>query len=71
MSISIRVFIPETGVKTQLIYNDVQNIREWAMKHSSPENTVRINSRKHTKTQVVFLQEALRIFGTWKNIIIH
>ena len=71
MGVLIRVFIPETGIKTRLIYNDIQQIREWAMKYSSENSTVRLYSRKTFNNEVVFLREALDIFGVWKNIIIN
>ena len=71
MNIIIRVFIPESGTKTQLIYDDLQRVREWVMKNSSPENSVIIYKTKNTNTQCIFLKETLMTFGAWKNIRIH
>lgn len=71
MGVLIRVFIPETGIKTKLIHNDIQQIREWANKHSSEKSTIRLYSRKTLNNEVIFLKEVLGVFGVWKNIIIN
>lgn len=73
MSVLIRVFIPESGTKTQLLYDDLQQIREWAIRHSKPpsHNTVHIYKTRKTHTQCIFLKEALMMFGVWKNVLIH
>jgi hypothetical protein len=71
MGVLVRVFIPETGIKTKLIHNDIQQIREWTNKHSSKDSTIKLYSRKSFNNEVIFLKEALNIFGVWKNIIIN
>lgn len=73
MGVLIRVFIPESGIKTQLVHDDIQSIREWAKKHGSKDHTIHIYSGTRTKTkrEVLFLREALHIFSDWKNLIIH
>lgn len=71
MGVVIRVFIPETGIKTKLIYDDTQQIREWTNKHSSKDNTVKLYSTKCIKNEIIFLKEALHVFGEWKNVIIN
>lgn len=71
MGVLIRVFIPETGLKTQLIHDDLQNIREWTLRHTKDTLSVRIKSNSKIQTQCMFLKEALDVFGSWKNVSIH
>jgi hypothetical protein len=71
MSVLIRVFIPETGTKTQLLHDDIQKTREWAIKHSDPSHTVQIYKKKDTQIQTKFLKEMIVVFGVWKNVQIH
>jgi hypothetical protein len=72
-SVLIHVFVPETRTKTRLLHNDLQSIREWAKKNSVPdnENSVVIYRTNTTMTQCIFLEETLKVFGSWKNVRIH
>lgn len=73
MGLLVNVFIPETGKKTSLEYNDIQTIREWS--HVQCKNTdsseIHILTKGVLKREHIFLSEVLHILGCWKNIVIN